>query len=627
MRATALVMSAVLSLMSPLTAGAAGVIDTQPSAPSLVTGPFMISAYSFSGHNLNYVQLVNASKRVTQLDGWTTQLVWGGGSWELGGLSGQVAPGKKVTIADKAIMPSATFVFSQSETASEPVPTAISLLAPNGSGFSNHTVEVAVKSTTIKDSSTTPATYYFQRNISSSTGEYLTSFTATTKPTFLESDSLYEPPASSPLRIVEIYPKALSCSPAQERPECYDYIKLFNNSSSTVLLDDYAVKIGSISSSSVVTPSGEVASYGYAVVRVNLSDSGNNIWLEDLYGLTTYPETVVRYESATSHEGQAWAYHDELQKWQWTTPTPSNNPNQFTPDNPVNLCKGLSLSEIGANYDPQFIEVYNSATDTIDTSGCRLMTNRSQSTFYEFPAGSSLGSGQTQSLEMANTPLTLTKTTSGTVYLLSSDGELEVDARSYDGLSSNTSLALVGGLWQQTFKPTPGTLNVYQQYPPCQSGYERNEATGNCNKVALAGVVLGECPIGYYRNPETNRCKKVESSVLAALSSCPDGYYRNPETNRCKKIVTDEEELKPCGEGYERNPETNRCRRVLAAAITSTKPTAATADKSIEESVNVWIWAIMGIGAVGAISYGVYEWRHELGQLKKNVLAKFTKNR
>jgi hypothetical protein len=142
---------------------------------------------------------------------------------------------------------------------------------------------------------------------------------------------------------------------------------------------------------------------------------------------------------------------------------------------PVNRCEGIIISEIAANVavDQQFVELYNPTDHSIDTTGCLLQTNRSTTKHHELSG--TVQPGQYIALPIAAIQLTLTKTTTGTVYLLSSDGKEETDARSYDSLATNTSWSWFGeGDWRQTFALTPNAPNAWQEFLPCSDGYERN---------------------------------------------------------------------------------------------------------------------------------------------------------
>jgi hypothetical protein len=267
-------------------------------------------------------------------------------------------------------------------------------------------------------------------------------------------------------------------------------------------------------------------------------------------GDVTYPEPKANTSYAL--------IGDEWQIAKNPTPNHANTPEI------VNDCTGLELSEIAANVDEQFIEITNATAHDVDLTGCQLTTNRGSAT-YEFARNVLVGGGYL-TVKVKDTPLTLTKTTTGTVYLLASDGVREVDSTTYSNLAKDTSWALVDGMWRQTYALTPDAANAWIAYPSCPLGQERNLETGRCRKIAEPEV-LAACPAGQYRNPETNRCKKYDTG--STLTPCKEGYERNPLTNRCRKIVVEEDGLKPCAEGWERNPETNRCRKKVSTAPAS----------------------------------------------------------
>ncbi len=306
-----------------------------------------------------------------------------------------------------------------------------------------------------------------------------------------------------------------------------------------------------------------------------------------------------------------------------------------------NNCEGIAISEIGANLAKQYIELHNPTNRDIDLKGCILMTNRSTKQ-YIFPSETTLTTQAYLSVYIETTDLTLTKTTSGTVYFLSEDGLREVDSVSYKDLDPDTSWSKINDKWQQTFSLTPGDQNQMLAYLPCDNGYIRNELTGRCNKqavaalptpckdgqyrseetgrcraIALAGSTLTPCKEGQYRSEETNRCRSI-ATTTSSLKPCNDDQFRNPETGRCKKIASTDDILKPCDAGYERNPETNRCRKVVNSI------TDAAAIPFPVESINdgakifaAW-WALGGVLLLGAC-YAVWEWRQEI----RNYLSGF----
>lgn len=308
----------------------------------------------------------------------------------------------------------------------------------------------------------------------------------------------------------------------------------------------------------------------------------------------------------------------------------------------VNICEGIVISEVAANVDDQFIELYNQSEGPVNLAGCRLLTNRSTSKAFVFPEETVLGAGEFISVPVSGTGLTVTKTTTGTVYIVSSDGLIEVDTAIYDSMSKGTSWAKIDGSWVQTYKLTPGAANHYEQYPPCEAGYFRNLDSGRCNKIVetIALIDCGEgrernpdtgrcrnlptakdlapCREGQYRSEETNRCRSIALTAASVLKPCADDQFRNPETNRCKKIASaDDVTLADCGEGRERNPATNRCRNVavLASGSKAPFPVEPTTDK---ESFNGW-WVLGGLALAG-VGYSAWEWRFEILAATKRLI-------
>ncbi len=607
-------------------------IDTVPSEPPKVDGPFMITGYSFRGHSLHYTQIYNVSDEVAVLDGWKVSIEWTGGSWQSEPLSGNVEPEKKVLVADATLVATATFPFSNSTAASDPRLSTIKLLPPTNSDWNEHIVTITINDSTGSSRTprveTIPATFYFARNISSSTGNYLTTFTAFVPGAAftLEADPLYVPAGSMPLSISEIYPDATSCAPNDINALCYDYVKIYNGSSQSVDLQTLRLRVGSAgqaaSSSNSVYLNGVLPPNEYYVMPISLTDSGSWVWLEDMYGMVRYDNTIVSYPSASSHEAWAWAYNVDSDAWQWTKyPVPYNAASQFSQGGVVNQCSYLRLSEIAANTTSQFIEVYNTSSEPHDISGCQLQTNRSQTTSFVFPESTILAANSVAAVDIASTELEVTKTTDGTIYILNSDGTVEIDARSYQDLDENTSLALVGGTWLQTFSVTPNTANEYLQYPPCEAGYERNVETGRCNKLAVA-TSLTPCLSTQYRSEETNRCRNIVSASTT-LTPCGVGQVRNPVTNRCRSSATTAiSTLKPCGPNQERNPLTNRCRTV-PKIIQADFPVEAVEDTA--EATIGW-WAFGGVGLLAA-GYAGWEWRHELAGFVKKRMTFFTSSK
>ena len=298
----------------------------------------------------------------------------------------------------------------------------------------------------------------------------------------------------------------------------------------------------------------------------------------------------------------------------------------------INFCESIRINEIAANTTKQYIELVNSADHEVSLAGCRIASNRSSLVFLELP-NITLAPQEYYIAYINETSLLLSKSTTGVVYLLTSDGETEVESVTYEELSVDTSWSYFTDGWKQTYELTPKMGNVYAQFAACAAGQERHLETGRCRTVSVEAVLLdcGEgrerniqtgrcrniviataltpCKEGQYRNEETNRCRSF-ATLVSSLKPCADDQFRNPETNRCKKIASsDDMALADCGEGRERNPVTNRCRNVA-----STTPAAAGfAVEPVADTVQAFTgwWVLGGIMTV-ALAYAGWEWRDEI---------------
>ena len=259
---------------------------------------------------------------------------------------------------------------------------------------------------------------------------------------------------------------------------------------------------------------------------------------------------------------------------------------------PEPRCRGLQFSEILSYYESskaeQFIEFFNSTATQINLEGCAVKYKNTtyllegivepEGYFVYYPK---------------NFSLTKNPTSSNLIEILDTDGEVVDKLTYFNGQKKATSFAQFGydangkELWLTTFMPTPGEENDYQKYKTCAEGKVINEETGNCVKKTVISSELEACPTGSYRNPLTNRCKKYASTASAEIKPCAEGYERNPETNRCRKIVSND------GSDF-----------------------ALKTEDFEEKSSFIALWAIIGVGIIGAI-YIIFEYRQEIKKLFK----------
>lgn len=623
-------------------------IEAVPTTPSKLNGPLLITAYSFSGQQLRYIQLFNNSSALISLDGWqistatkTVPIV----TTNYISMSGYMEPGKHAVAAVSGLVDNPTFVLPSLNQSLTPLVGTVSLLAPSQSGLNDEVATVpTITSSTMKEVIGAQANYYIKRDVSTTTGNYLSGFMFMLPIETIKNDELYAPPISPMLQIVEIFPDAPVCSPFDTTVTCADYVKIYNASTTPIDLSVFRLRTGvygqAASTSNSRTLSGTLEGGQYTSFPLSLSGSGSWVWIEDIYGTTRYETTTIKYPSSADHDSQSWAYDEQSGAWRWSSiPTPENTRNVFPEAPEVNYCSALRLTEVAANVatEDQFIEVRNDSTEPITLSGCMVQTNRSSTASYVF-ADTVVLAGAYVTLYIKDTPLTLTKTTTGSVYLLSSDGSTEADSVTYADLLEDTSYAFFGDSWQQTFVVTPAENNILQEYAHCEVGSVRNPESGLCNKITTMANSLADCGEGKYRSDETNRCRVIETT--SSLAPCDNDQYRSPETNRCRNLVTTASMLTPCASNQERNPDTNRCRNITS--VDGLTPCAANQERNPETNrcrlsassvaadfpveavaqtgqATLGWWAFGGVGLLAA-GYAGWEWRRELIKLIRTIV-------
>lgn len=350
-------------------------------------------------------------------------------------------------------------------------------------------------------------------------------------------------------------------------------------------------------------------SEGYAI---DTNHNANDFTLEDSPIKTTEPDTNSSSDTCSNIDGVQ-------------TEVPAGYIQQdsmcIQNDKPSLQCEALEISEIvpnpaGADTGNEYIELYNPFATDISLEGCAL----------KIGASSKQLSGHMQPGYQAFYGLVLPNSSGGIVEFIGATTESVVMYPA--DMSDDEAWAYIDGSWHITTTPTPGRPNIAaivvtasssEALAPCPEGKYRNPATNRC-KNSESDDGLKPCDAGQARNPETNRCRKVDATGLTSLKPCSPGQERNPETNRCRKVATSSSSLKPCEPGQERNPETNRCRKVAGASTA-----IANSKESNKDSSQPVGYTIFGLIAAAALSYGVYEYRQEIGSFFSGLRLKFKK--
>jgi len=275
-----------------------------------------------------------------------------------------------------------------------------------------------------------------------------------------------------------------------------------------------------------------------------------------------------------------------------------------------------------------YIKLYNPTNKPIDLSHYRLRVGhkgQSTSVTNTFHFGQMLGAGKYFALVSRDDGEPLSLTDSGNfVWLEDSEGVKTFGPiMAYPDASSTTKIgqawAFDGTNWRWTSAPHPLDANYFPPstpviapavtptLKPCGINQYRSSETNRCRKIVVSASTLVPCKPDQTRNEETNRCRSILTSS-STLQSCKANQVRNPATNRCKSTTSANGSLKPCQPGWSRNPDTNRCRKgsVLGSATTQVQDVKSPMTKSSH-------WLLISVIVLGALAYGLYEWRQELG--------------
>lgn len=303
-------------------------IDYTPP-PDLKDSPVIITGYSIAEARLEYVQLYSEEDRPIDLEGWRLEYFVKEQAEPVLSvpLSGWIAPTNYVLAADQLAVTNPDFAFTLADQVGK-TSDKLRIVPATNAGFKSH--ETAV------------GNGVRQRNISSSTGRYLSTFSNVASPE-LYGGGFYDFLIATKLQLSEIVANPRKCSPLETALDCVDYVKLYNPTSLPIDLSQFRLRVGYLgqdpTSSNTFILHGTIQPGQYTVIThdfdgqpISVTNSGGFLWLEDTYGVVRYDATMTEYPdaSADSKKGWAWAYNTSDGGWQWTSqPTPTNAPSVF----------------------------------------------------------------------------------------------------------------------------------------------------------------------------------------------------------------------------------------------------------------------------------------------------------
>ena len=453
-------------------------IDVIEPPLRLSSSPLIISAYYINGATPGYFELYNAGSEQVDLQDYTLTIKW---STPPSG-----APSLPLTMplqTSHAYLPSHHYaVVGFGATVAGASISGEAITGATGS-FVN---EISLQSDSFKPYAKSFATAQTQRMV---LGETSTGYTTTgsygvdTRLTLYDNGIYLPNQTDFPLAPVEILANPRNCSPAEIDTACHEYVKFYNSTTEPVSFEGSRLRIGyqgqSASSSNTVSLGGTIQPGEYAVfdhtetgAPLSISNSGGYVWLEDQYGITVYPSSIVSYSDASSdtHKGQSWALLGE--NWQWALPSPAGA-NTALPQIQSNTPTTTDLTPCRADQ-------YRSP----ETNRCRLIEAAATPTPCDAGEYRNPETGRCKKVATA-----------------SSSGLQPCDEGQYRNPETNRCKSIAS----QTTSLTP-----------CQPGWERNPDTNRCRKVSSSAVPQADFAVQNYQSGKQSGLGWIAFATVAS---------------------------------------------------------------------------------------------------------------
>jgi hypothetical protein len=325
---------------------------TVPTSPVLQTSPLIITAYQASIDGLDLVQIYNDSDELVPLDGMNVRYSKKNDTGTIMSIpiSGYMKPASHIIVAANDVLTTSQAV-SFRFTPSGWTPKAVWIEALR---FTSVTIPTDVK---------TDGLVYKRGRTTTGYSTAVSALNSALVGNTIEADLLYTVPPSPALQIVEVSARAKTCSPFEIDPTCSDFIKLKMMPGFTIAdTGKYRVRTGNDPSISNSFSLENVVQYGdYLLLNqrddadhISLTNSGGYVWLEDIFGIQRYEETLVEYADAGSETflNQSWAFNDQNDAWQWAVPSPTG-PNTFPEVTVISPVVTLSDCPAGKYRNPE----------------------------------------------------------------------------------------------------------------------------------------------------------------------------------------------------------------------------------------------------------------------------------
>lgn len=339
--AIAVVTEAPPATVTPSLKSVSAAVTTLPS-PIVPTGPVVISAFEFrQEHGFEFVELRNFDDDYADVNDMSVRLLYSTLSTDYEceiPLHGYMRSNSYVTYVQSSLAATNPGAYTMDGC---PTPAAGSLFDKEIQVYRG---DQLVESVRIAESDMGGQTIkqWERKGFTASALKGIISDDFKTSTRAAYTSTFYEPPMAPTLQFLEIFPRALACSSASSLPTCQPYVKVKNIGSDEIDLSEFRLRNGSLtarsSSYNTSTLTGKIAPGAFlAITRdalgksLAINNEDGATWLEDAYGLYTYPNTDTPYANAelVAQMGRSWAYDMTNGMWRWGSPSPYSEQNEF----------------------------------------------------------------------------------------------------------------------------------------------------------------------------------------------------------------------------------------------------------------------------------------------------------
>lgn len=301
----------------------ASAIDAIPAPERLDAAPLLITGYGIDTTTPRYLEIYNNSNDPINVADWRFSVEWSDGITKLD---------LPFSETEKYIMPKKYIVIGFGDDVPNASVHVDAVTGELGTYITQISLHMPTYIPYIKVFSS-PQSESMRLNQTSTGYTSTTNYSIDTR-TSLYDDGFYEigvsAPSSFPLLPIEMLANPRSCSPLETDIACREYVKFYNYTDQAVSFANTQLRIGDLGQSGAGIPLAGVLQPGeYAVFdktaaggALSMTNTGAYVWLEDVYGIKIYENTVAEYPDASSstRKGQSWAnIHNE---WQWAMPSP-----------------------------------------------------------------------------------------------------------------------------------------------------------------------------------------------------------------------------------------------------------------------------------------------------------------